>query len=283
MVPLATYDANWETRWEAAHDRWEAARAAGDWDAVARWGDEQNAAYRAQFPTVEAYRDHWIDLDLRFAYEGGWLPDIPDGLDKEEVDRRLAAWRAAMERAANEVLRPRREDPAGLAAFCTPARPGVQRVAAWISLDGHYGEMRFQVAIEYTDTQADVCFITAEAGRSVTNNIERLASRFYETWVRKPSRVRRLAGLRRAGEYRPADLRFYDYLPWRLYERDDFSAVTLRWSAKRGFHDPGWTSFKSVPPYLADLADYRCDPEPAAMLLPSRQGAAGRLDAARSG
>ena len=137
------------------------------------------------------------------------------------------------------------------------------RYSGWFTLDspGSWPRTKtFQIAVEYSDRVAHVCFITAGPGRSVTNAIEELANQFYRIWVRQPSRLRHLLGLRRPGEYRPTDLTIYDYLPWRECLVDDFGLVRLRWSAKEGFHSPGWRSFKTVPPYLADLADYRTDP-----------------------
>lgn len=275
QTPLATYDPDWEQRWERANAALQAShaeqrlpgsvlsegcRARG----MAELG-ELHAAYHAQFRSVEEYRDHFMAFNLRLldCARQVPLPHFPEGASLDQVRDLIGRFQADCSNAEAERHRPQPVDPPELLAFRTPARPASQRLVENLSLPacGEGAAVACRVVMEATAHDLHVCFVSETGGGSVCDNIERLATglivgRFVSTTVSE--RMRGSVGMRRPGTYSPQSIHFYDYWPWDCGtggpRQDEFSVVQLDWSRREGFCNPSWTELPSVPPYLATVA-----------------------------
>jgi hypothetical protein len=270
---LATYDPDWQVRWERCHVALEASRAeqqadetAFDVDLDARFSrelDELHAAYHARFGTVEEYRDHFMALDAESARGLDVpLPHFPDGASLQEVDDLLSRFRADTHDARRERHRPLAANPPNVAAFTTPPQAGCERVIEDLCLPGS-PEGRSVDCLMITEATAQdvhVCFVSRRDGGSIPNNIERLATDvFRERFAPRGrwQRARAAFGHCAVGTYRPASLHFYDYLPWNVsgthFCLEEFCSVSLTWSTQ-GFVRPEWTRLCSTPVFVAETA-----------------------------
>lgn len=269
---LDTYDPDWEARWERANARCEALRATLGTglkltvaQSTARTAEMEVAArtlqnaFDAQFRTVNHYRDHW--LKWFSASHDGEQPatTVPDGLTMPELRTHLDRLSATAWLAVRKRDRPAPQDPPGLGAFRTPAGANVQRHVERLELDipEHGRSVRCLLAAEVTRPAAHVCFIWVKDGGSPCNDIEGLANHACRTLLSCRRGWRGLLGLRVPGQFRPGDVAFYEYDPiWASeWSKDAFSRVEMRWDGHKGFTDPSWHSYPSIPAWLVEVAD----------------------------
>jgi hypothetical protein len=106
VLPLLSYQADWEAKWDSADARFkqlkarvaedgfgilpehERARLLGDYQRV---GASLGRIFGSQFRTTDDYRDwrlHWFDIRLQWKPEAGF--EMPSGLPVREIRRRLS-------------------------------------------------------------------------------------------------------------------------------------------------------------------------------------------------
>lgn len=280
---LDTYDPDWEARWEAANARCDALRPAmlarhanGQRAAcAAEWrkaSDALHSAFHAQFRTVDDFRGFRVDWFA--AGHDGEEPAtaIPDGLTLQELHAHLDRLSATARAAVRERERLPPRDPPGLAAFRTPASVDAERHVAHLELDipDHSRSVRCLLAVEATPHAAHLCFVWVRDGGSVCNDIEALATYLCRERLYRRRGWRGLFGLRGMGGHWTADIAIYEYDPFRASDssQDSFERVAMRWDHSKGFADPSWHAYPSVPVWLADVADY----PPSTVTLPASSG-----------
>ncbi len=183
---MPDYDPDWEARWDRANALFQqrksevegihfTAEAYGPaMEALVAAGAAMQAAFIAQFRTVDEYRDWRLNWLWNWQWHGRPVPRMPDGLSVTEVRRRMAA--------AHELLaplciigRPEADD----AVFEEAERMEAERMEAERAFRG---QSVYIVVGECRDTETMAAAVQAAiSGHFVTTTPTRLSNHTFMT------------------------------------------------------------------------------------------------------
>jgi hypothetical protein len=251
MIERSDFDPQWELRWRRAHVEFEALPA-GTSEEVRRAAlQEIYRAHNARFRTTAELADFQSTLlrqqALKLGFHLAMRPLPPSACDADWE----AAWRSAraqLEAVARQAKRGPLAQPAGLHAFESIPPIGVARqIAPVVETLPSGRRQQWTALIERGDKAADVCLIQTERWRGPFEGFAELATTVYRRFF-APRLWRAKGGLR------PAQVRFYSYVPWGMHVTgaEMFHARDLTWTRGRYVEDfQRLYGFEAVPPTVA--------------------------------